>query len=62
MPNAARNNESLLRVQFNAALLEVDYKASLDNVKKLVFVVVMVPMVFAWLENAESDDGVVDSA
>jgi hypothetical protein len=62
MPNAARNHEALLRVQFEAALLQVDYKTSLDNVKKLVFVVVMVPVVLARLENAESNDGIVDFA
>ncbi len=38
------NHKTLLRMQFNRLAFNLNYKSTVDNVEKFVFVVVLVPM------------------
>ena len=52
------NDEALPGVESYQAIFEIDQELALDYVKKLVVLVMFVPMVFT-LNNAEANDGVI---
>src|SRR5207244_2627069 len=61
MPDAFGNDKSLLWLQINRAIFEIDDKMSLQNKEKLIVVVMFVPVVFA-LHDPEANDGIVHLA
>src|ERR1700730_18304368 len=59
--DALRNYESLALAKLHGAPLQIDQKLSLDDVEKLVEVVVLVPVILS-LHHTEPHDRVVDLA
>jgi len=62
VPNAFRDHEALTWSELDYAIFQIHDEAALDDVEELIFVVVMMPMVVALLEDAESHDRVVHLA
>ena len=61
MLDAFGNDESLLWLQINRAIFEIDHKVPLQNKVELIVVVMFVPVVLA-LHNPEANDGIVHPA
>ena len=58
MQRALGHRQSLLRMELDAAALQVDGELSLDYGEELVFMVVLVPVELALLQGRELDIGV----
>ena len=61
MDDPPRHDKTLLRVKFNAPILEVDNEAAVEDKEELVIVVVLMPMILT-LQDAKPNDRVVDLA
>ncbi len=61
MPDAFGNDKSLLWLQINRAIFEIDDKVPLQDKEKLVVVVMFVPVVLA-LHDPQANNGVVHLA
>src|SRR5262249_43073777 len=61
MHDALGHYEPLTRTQLHRAPFQIDEKATLHDVEKLILVIVLVPVVLA-LHDAEADDGIVHAA
>ena len=59
MEHTLGHGESLLWIQLNHAAFQINDKLALDDVEKLIFVIVLVPMELA-LQDAQTDNAVVD--
>ena len=58
MHNALRNHKALPRNKLDDTSFQIDQKAPFKDVKKLVIIIVLVPVVFP-LENPHPDDGII---
>jgi len=61
MLDAFGNDESLLWLQINRAIFEIDDKVPLQDKEKLVVIVMFVPVIFA-LHDPQANNGVVHLA
>jgi hypothetical protein len=61
MPDAFRNDKSLLCLEIDRAIFEVDDKMPLQDKEELVVIVMFVPVVFA-LHDSQANNGVVHLA
>jgi hypothetical protein len=61
MHHAFRNYDGFARGQVEATILEIDKQLAADHVEELIFVVVLMPMIFA-VDNSEPDDRLVHFA
>jgi len=61
MPDAFGNDKSLLWLQIDRTIFEIDEKVPLQDKEELIVVVMFVPVIFA-LHNSETNNGVVHLA
>ena len=58
MPNASRDDKSLLRSELDRPIFQIDNEQSGNDIEKLIEIVVFVPMIFTF-NDTKTDDRLV---